>query len=103
MRIFSKIVFICNICFIVAAVIRLIDIGLKKNGSSEALIPLPFVVATIAVLGTFVSFILNVVFAGVFAVKKFSKKIIEINTFIVYFNLIMLPIEIWYFFIWDIR
>ncbi len=103
MRTFSKVVFICNICFIVAAVIRLIDIGLKKNGSSEALIPLPFVVATIAVLGTFVSFILNVVFAGVFTVKKLSKKIIEIPAFLIYFNLIMLPVEIWYFFIWDIR
>lgn len=103
MRTFSKVVFICNICFIIAAVIRLIDIGLKKNGGTEALIPLPFVVATIAVLGTVVSFILNIVFAGVFIVKKSLKKLIEIPTFLLYFNLLMLPIEIWYFFIWDVR
>jgi hypothetical protein len=100
MRTFSKVVFICNICFIAAAVIRVIDMGLKKNGSGEALIPLPFLVATIAVLGTFVSFTLDVAFAISFAVKKFSKKIIVTNPFIVYFNLLMLPVEIWYFFIW---
>jgi hypothetical protein len=99
MRTFSKVVFICNICFIVAAVLRLIDMGLKKNGG-EALIPLPFVVATIAVLGTFVSFTLDVTFAILFSIKKFSKRVVEISPFIVYFNLLMLPLEIWYFFIW---
>jgi hypothetical protein len=100
MRIFSKIVFICNVCFILAAVIRIIDMGLRKNGNGEALIPLPFVVATIALLGTVVSFLSNILFASILVAKKISKQIIDLPAYIIYFNLLMLPVEIWYFFIW---
>jgi hypothetical protein len=98
MRTFSKIVFICNICFIIAAVFRIIEFGLKKNGQVEALIPLPAVEGIIAILGFIVSFFLNIVFVSIVSFQKIKKKEIAIPSFLVIFNIAMLPIQIWYFF-----
>jgi hypothetical protein len=103
MRTFSKIVFICNVCFIIAAIFRIIEMFAKKNGNSEALIPLPFLVATVVLLGTIVSFIFDLIFITVVAIQKALKRPLEIPAYILYFNLLMLPVEIWYFFIWGVR
>jgi hypothetical protein len=100
MRTFSKIVFICNCCFIIAVVLRFLELSLRKSGNPEAVIPLHSVVASILVLGLFLSLILDFIFAFVIAFKKVMKKPLLISNFILYFNLIMLPIEIWYNFIW---
>jgi hypothetical protein len=100
MRTFSKIVFICNCCFVVAVLMRLIELSLRKGGNPEVIIPLHSVVASILVLGLFLSLILDVVFLFIVALKKVMQKPLLISTFILYFNLIMLPIEIWYNFIW---
>ncbi len=100
MRTFSKIVFICNCCFIIAVIIRFIELSLRKGGNTDAVIPLHSVVASIIVLGLFLSLILDIVFLFVVGIKKLMRKPLLIPTFILYFNLIMLPIEIWYNFIW---
>jgi hypothetical protein len=98
MRTFSKVVLICNICFIIAAVMRLIEFWFRKNGNNEALIPLPFLVGTIAILGVLISFFLNIAFAALITIQKSLKKKLTIPLFILYFNLIMLPVQVWYFF-----
>jgi hypothetical protein len=100
MRTFSKIVFICNCCFIVAVIMRLIELSLKKSGNPEAIMPLDSVVGSILVLGLILSLILDIVFLFVVSIKKAMQKPLLIPKFILYFNLIMLPIEIWYNFIW---
>jgi hypothetical protein len=100
MRTFSKIVFICNCCFIVAVIMRLIELSLRKSGNTDAIIPLHSVVASILVLGLFLSLILDIAFLFVVGLKKLMQKPLLIPKFILYFNLIMLPIEIWYNFIW---
>jgi hypothetical protein len=100
MRTFSKIVFICNCCFIIAVILRLVELSLRKGGNPEALIPLHSVVASILVLGLFLSLILDVFFLFVIGLKKVMQKPLLISNFMLYFNLIMLPIEIWYNFIW---
>jgi hypothetical protein len=79
---------------------RLIELSLRKSGSPDAIIPLHSVVASILVLGLFLSLILDVVFLFIIVLKKVMQKPLLISKFILYFNLIMLPIEIWYNFIW---
>jgi hypothetical protein len=44
--------------------------------------------------------ILDIVFLFVVGIKKATQKPLLIPKFLLYFNLIMLPIEIWYNFIW---
>lgn len=100
MRTFSKIVFICNCCFIIAVIMRLVELSFRKSANTDAIIPLHSVVASILVLGLFLSLILDIVFLFVVGIKKIMQKPLLIPKFILYFNLIMLPIEIWYNFIW---
>ncbi len=100
MRTFSKLVFICNVCFIIAAILRLFEIWLRKGGNPNAVIPLHSFVATVIVLGLFVSILLDILFAILIVAKKILRQPINISSFILYFNLIMLPIEIWYNFFW---
>jgi hypothetical protein len=95
MRTFSKIVFICNLCFIVAAILRVVELGIKKG---NAIIPLPAVEGSIVVLGFFVAIILNVIFLGLIIFKKIIKSPINFSPIILWFNVILLPVQIWYSF-----
>jgi hypothetical protein len=80
--------------------LRLLEIWLRKGGNPNAVIPLHSIVATVIVLGLFLSILFDVLFAIVIVAKKILRQPINISSFILYFNLIMLPIEIWYNFIW---
>jgi hypothetical protein len=79
---------------------RFFELWLRKGGNTDAVIPLHSVVASILVLGLFLSLILDVVFLFLVILKKIMQKPLLIPTFILYSNLIMLPVEIWYNFIW---
>lgn len=97
MRIFSKIVFICNLCFILAAILRYVEVSRHAQGSTNGLLPFQPLTATIVILGYGAIFI-NLVFfivAGIFlrrpAVQNIPRKIL-------FFNLIVFPLQVWYFF-----
>ncbi len=79
---------------------RFFELWLRKGGNTDAIIPLHSVVASILVLGLFLSLILDIAFLFVVGLKKLMQKPLLIPKFILYFNLIMLPVEIWYNFIW---
>ena len=98
MRFFSKIVFICNICFIISVVMRLVEFGMRKNGNVNAVIPLQAVEGTIVILGFIVAVLLNAAFVFVVLFRKSIKKPILVNNFILFFNLLLFPVEIWYSF-----
>jgi hypothetical protein len=101
MRIFSKIVFVCNVCFIISAIMRLVEISADKvHHASDAVAPVNPILASVLVLGLYLSFFLNALFLIIFLIKKLAKSPMGIETFILYVNLLMLPIEIWYNFIW---
>ncbi|NOU37208.1 MAG: hypothetical protein HOO89_00730 [Ferruginibacter sp.] len=96
MRIFSKVVFICNCCFILSALLRILELGYKKG---ETVMPLPALEGSIVILGFFVAIIVNAIFFATIILKKVSKKAINISAFYIWFNLILLPIQCWYFFV----
>lgn len=98
MRFFSKIVCICNICFIAAALMRIIEFGRVKAGNPEALIPLPPLEGTIAVLGLVVAVILNYFFLCCCIYWLATKKIRLVPRLVTIFNVLIFPIQIIYFF-----
>ncbi|MFC4263954.1 hypothetical protein ACFOWM_13755 [Ferruginibacter yonginensis] len=98
MRFFSKIVAVCNLCFILSSIMRLIEIPMRKAGSKDGIIPLPFVEGTIVVLGFIVAILLNSAFVFIVLYRKSIRKGIPVHRYILWFNIIMLPIEIWYSF-----
>ncbi len=95
MRIFSKIVFICNCCFIISALLRMMELGYKKT---NGVIPLPALEGTVAILGLVLAVIFNSIFALIFIFKKVQKSNISVPTFLLWFNIVLLPIEIWFAF-----
>ena len=97
MRIFSKIVFIFNVCFIAAAIIRLVEMAKRETGNANAVIPLQALEASLVVLG-YSAIFLNAVFFLLVLYRVASRKIKSLPRWIVFFNLVLFPIQVWYFF-----
>ncbi len=98
MRLFSKIVFICNLCFIVSVILRKVELSYKAKGNTDQIIPLPFVEGTLAVLGE-LAIVVNVVFFIIALYLLVSKKLKQIPRWIVIFNFTALLAQIYWFFI----
>lgn len=94
MRFFSKFVVVCNICFLIAFVMRFIE-RRPSNVSHDAVIPLPFVEGTIAILGMVVAIAVNAAFVFIVLFRKSIRRPVIVSPFIIWFNIIMLAMEIW--------
>jgi hypothetical protein len=98
MRFFSKLVVICNCCFIIAVILRVIENLHKKEAVFNGMIKLNPVESDFVVLGysaILINFIFNVVMLILFMTKR--KPIISI--WIIRFNLLLLLLQIGYFLI----
>lgn len=98
MRLFSKIVFIFNLCFIISVILRFVELGYKAKGNTDQAIPLPLVEGTIAILGQ-LAIVVNAVFFIITLYLLVSKKIKQIPAWIVIFNFIALLAQVYWFFI----
>ncbi len=96
MRFFSKLVFILNVCFILAAILRLVEMAKRSQGNLNAAIPLPAVEGLLVVLGYSAIFI-NAIYLIVYLFRRVAGKINLAPRWIVLFNLVMFPIQVWYF------
>lgn len=96
MKVFNKLVFICNIAFIVTAILRLVEIQRKSSGVNGRLTPLPPIEGIVAILGYGAIFI-NLIFLLTFVILSFKGKAI-LPKWITYFNVIVFFVQVWYFF-----
>ncbi len=97
MRLFSKIVFIFNACFVAAAILRLIEMAKRSQGNLDALIPLAPLEGALVILG-YSAIFLNAFFVCVYLYRLAMRKLNLVPRWIVYFNLVMFPVQVWYFF-----
>lgn len=97
MKVFNKLVFICNVCCFAFPFFRLIQFGTQAGKSASEISPLPPVAGIVAVLAIGAVFI-NLIFVLVFLIRFFSKGLTIYPKWITYFNLIIFPLQIWYFF-----
>jgi len=95
MRTFSKIAFICNVCFIIDIIILSID-NKKNNSGTPGMLKLQPVEATLAILGCG-AIIINLIFFLVSLYWIFSGKFKKVPLWIVLFNLVLFSAEIYYF------
>jgi len=95
MKIFNKLVFICNIACIVTAILRLVEIRKKASGHNGSLTPLPPIEGIVAILGYGAIFI-NFIFLLTFIILSLKGKAI-LPRWVTYFNVIMFPVQVWYF------
>lgn len=94
---FAKLVFICNMCFVAAAILRLIEIAKRAKENYEPAISLQPLESTIVVLG-YGAIIFNVIFFIYFLYLLSARKVKHAPGTIVLINLIIFPVQVWYFF-----
>ena len=97
MRIFSKLVLLCNLCFVVAVVMRFIEMGRRAKGNFDAAIPMQSVESTLVLLGYGAVF-LNILFFIAFWIYFMRSKIPSVSRLVILINLVLLPVQVWYFF-----
>ena len=97
MRFFARIVFLCNICFIASVILRFVEMKNNAKGNPNLALKFQPVESTLVVLG-YSAIFLNLFFV-IFSLYWFAtKKINFIPRWIVLFNLVMFPIQVYYFF-----
>lgn len=97
MRFFSRLVFICNLCFLASIVLRLIELVQRKGGNLNPAIGLQALEGTLVILG-YGAIFLNVIFF-VWAMVAFARGGFKnVPRWLVWFNLVLFPVQIWYFF-----
>ncbi len=94
---FSKIVFICNLCFIAAVILRWIENANKKKGNFDGAIKLQPLESTIAILG-YGAIIINFIFNMILLVMLLLKKEQQLPKWLIWFNFLILIIQVYYFF-----
>ena len=100
MRVFSKLVFICNLCFIAAVIFRFIELAKRNSGDFNAVIPLQPLQSTVVVLG-YSAIFLNVVFFVFSLAGMIRSKMPPVPRWLLWFNLILFPIQIWFSFFFN--
>lgn len=96
MRFFSKVVFICNLCFIGAVILRYVEIGNKKNETNANAIPFQPLESTLVVLG-YSAIFLNLLFLVIVLMQTIFKKPSTIPIWLLVSNLIVFIAQLIYF------
>ena len=97
MKFFSRVVFICNCCFIIAVVLRLVENAHKKNGNFNGAIQINPIESTLVVLGygaIYINLIFNFFLWGLFM----SKKKLSVTRWLIWTNFLFLILQVYYFF-----
>ena len=71
---------------------------MRNSGNINAVIPLQAIEGTIVILGFIVALLLNAAFVFIVLYRKSIRKPLPVNIFILWFNIFLLPIEVWYSF-----
>ena len=96
MRFFSKIIFICNICFIAAVIFRYIEINADKAGKNPNVLGFQPLESTLIILG-YGAVIFNFIFLLSYLIAYLFKKGNLVPKWILLFNLVLFIVQLIYF------
>ncbi len=96
MRFFSKIIFICNICFIAAVIFRYIEINADKAGKNPNVLGFQPLESTLIILG-YGAVIFNFIFLLSYLIAYLFKKAKLVPKWILLFNLVLFIVQLIYF------
>lgn len=77
---------------------RLVEFGMRKKGNVNAVIPLQAIEGTVVILGFIVAILLNAAFVFIVLYRKSNRKPLPVSPFLLWFNLLLFPVEVWYSF-----
>ena len=98
MRFFSRVVFICNCCFVLAVILNFVEQAHKKNGNFNGAIQIRPLVSMLVILGygaIIVNFILNIFMLVLFVTEQQQ----NVTTWLIWVNFFFLLVQIFYHFI----
>ena len=97
MRFFSRLVFICNCCFVAYVVLRFVELANKKNEQFNGAIKIQPLESTIVILG-YGAIIVNLIFNLLLLMQLLLKKNSSVPKWLIWFNFLFLIIQVYYFF-----
>jgi hypothetical protein len=98
MRFFSKIVFICNCCFVAAVILRWVENAKKIKGNINGALILRPLESMIVVLG-YGAIIINLIFNISMLMLFLLKKEQPISKRLIWLNFLFLVVQVYYFFL----
>ena len=100
MRFFSKVVFICNLCFIATVILSWVEYSKKKTGYFEGALILQPLQSTLVVLG-YGAIVINFIFNLFVFWSWMQKKELTVSRWLIYTNFLFLLLQVYYFFFTD--
>lgn len=97
MRFFARFTFICNVCFIIAVILRAVELSRKTTGNFSGAIKFQPLEATLVILGYGAIFV-NFVFLLLLVYLGISRKLNSLPAWIWVFNLLIFPFQFYFFF-----
>ncbi len=97
MRFFSRLVFICNLSFLASIVLRLVEMVKRNQGNLDPAIGLQALQGTLVILG-YGAIFLNLIFFVWALIGLAGGSLKNIPRWLLWFNLVLFPVQIWYFF-----
>jgi hypothetical protein len=97
MKFFSRVVFICNCCFIIAVLLRWVENAQKKNGNFNGAISINPLESMLVILGygaVYINLIFNLFLLALFI----SKRKPLVARWLLWGNFLFLILQIYYFF-----
>ena len=98
MKFFSKVVFICNGCFILAVLLRWIENAHKKNGNFNGSIQIQPLESSIVVLG-YSAIVINALLNIILLTLLFTRYNHSVAKWLIWVNSVLLFVQIYYFFL----
>ena len=97
MRFFTRITFICNLCFLAAVILRAIETSRREGGNFNGVIGFQPLESSIIILG-YGAILINVVFVLMCIVLFLMRRPNPSVRWIVWFNIISLPLQVYFHF-----
>ena len=97
MHFFARLVFICNICFLIALVMRLVDISAEAHNKYETPLGSQPIIGIILIL-YFISIFLNCLFLVVCLIRVIAKKTMFVPRWLLIVNVLLFPLQVYYLF-----
>ena len=98
MRFYSKLVAICNVCFILAVIIRYLQYSEVQHANYRDIVILKPIESTLVILG-YGAVLLNFIFCSLTLFKLITEGQVKVGKFIIGFNFIILLAQVYYFFL----
>ena len=98
MRIFSRLVFLCNLCFIITVALRFMERKKTPNPVSDGLSAIQPLENSLIILG-YGAIILNFIFALAFLIGLLLRKRTVVPLWLIIFNFLLLAAQVLYFFV----